>query len=228
MPDKLSFQERLAKIGREFDRLIYHIKIPKDSRQEVVIEYKGDEKLDGVFTTNADVTIKQVIELAGSTKVRVIVKSSGIGQQIKNMIFYFDPETPFYIKNGDVVSPNDKKLKQAITFNVEGINDFDTQEYSFGEVVEGEKVSFEFNYLGSDAIAGVKGTCGCTDVSLEGNTIRGKLNTEGLKGNVAKQVNVYFGDWDRQHESVNGILIPNKDSRITTLAIRGNTIPKPN
>lgn len=225
---KLSFQERLSQIGRDFNKLIYNLKIPKEGKEEVIIEYTGNEKLDGVFSSNADVVIRQVIEFAGSVKIKAIVKSSMLGQQMKNIVVYFDPDTPFYLKDGNKIIPNDKKLKQSINFNVECFNDFDSQEYNFGEVFEGDTPSFEFNYTGSDKITGVKGMCGCTDVNLDGNKIYGKLNTEGLKGNVAKTINVYFGEWDRQHESINGILIPNKNSRITTLAIRGNTIPRSN
>lgn len=226
MESKKGFQERLREASIGFDKLIHVLKIPKSSKQEVIITYKGEESLDGVYSDNQDITIRQVENFGNEVRIRVVARAQTPTSVTRAIVVYFDKEEPFYIKDGDKVIPNPSKLKQSIQFQITGINEFDTYEYNFGEVVEGDIIKFEFNYTGSDKIQGVKGTCGCTDVNLEGNRIYGALSTEGLVGNVAKTVNVYFGDYARNFESINGILIPNKDSKVVTLAIRGNTISR--
>lgn len=48
--------------------------------------------------------------------------------------------------------------------------------YQFDETPREETITFEFEYLGDDSeLLGVRGTCGCTDVWIEGNKIKGNL-----------------------------------------------------
>lgn len=219
-----SFQERLVSIGKGFDKLIHVVKLPKSGKQEIVITYKGDEVFEGVHSSTQDVEIRQVEQFAGETKVRVLVKCPFIGTQQRSIVFYFEPSTPFYLLDKQTVIPNTKKLKQAIQFQITGFSEFDNYEYNTEEVLEGSDVDFSFNYIGQNKIIGVKGTCGCTNVQVDGNRIFGKLTTQDIKGNFSKTINVYFGDYQRQYESINGVLLTSKDSYTTTLIIRGSTI----
>lgn len=221
-----SFQERLGKINKGFDKLIHQVTLPKDGRQEIVLTYKGDEIFDGVYTSFNDVIVSKVEEIEGGIKIYVRIKAIIADKQNRSVVVYFDPGVPFYKKDGDIIIPNDRKLKQTINISITGVQDFDTYEYNFGEVVEGDKIDFQFFYTGQDTISGIKGGCGCTDVNLDGSKIFGVLDTKGLNGNVAKTINVYFGEYNRQYEVSSGVLIPNKNSRLTTLTIRGFTIPK--
>lgn len=89
----------------------------------------------------------------------------------------------------------------CIQEKVPGIK-FDTRIYKFGEVDEGEKVSYTFTYLNSGTdtleIYEVRPTCGCTvpgDYTRE--VPRGKtgkipvvFNTKGFEGNVVKTIKV--------------------------------------
>ncbi len=220
------FQERLREISIGFDKLIHVVKIPRNGKKEIIITYKGDEKLDGVHCENNDITIRQVEDLGGEIRIRAVVRAVNDATIQRAIIVYFDPNEPFYVRDGHKIVPNTNKLKQSVQFQITGISEFNTYEYNFGEVIEGDTIKFEFFYTGQDTIEGVKGTCGCTDVNMDGSRIYGTLSTENLSGNVAKTVNVYFGDFARNFESSNGILIPNKDSKVATLAIRGNTIPR--
>lgn len=220
------FQSRLSKIGGDFSTTIVTVEEPRWGKKEVILSYKGEEEIDGILSEHDNIKIRNVAHIGGETLIRVLVQPTVLGTQQKTITVFFDPNSPFYVKNENgVVTPNPQKLKQQIIFQLKGISDFDTYEYDFGKVDEGKEVSFQFNYLGNYQITGVKGSCGCTNVKVEGNKIVGTLNTTNIKGSVSKTVYVYFGDHERQYESLNGILVPNKDSVTKILTIKGNTNP---
>lgn len=222
-----NFQERLVQLGRDFDNLIHVVQLPKGDKKQIEITYRGKEKLDGVFTESADISIREIVEVGGEIKIRVIVRCSMVGTQNKALTVYFDPESPFYTKDEDnIVRPNTKKLKQQINFQLKGANEFEKDTYDFGSVEEGDPIVFEFTYIGNRQISGVKGNCGCTNVKIDGNKISGILDTDKMRGSVGKSINVYFGDYERQFDSFHGILIPSKDSSLTQLTIKGNVLPK--
>lgn len=55
------------------------------------------------------------------------------------------------------------------------LTEFDSHIYDFGVAVPNEKVKFKFIYKGEDKLLGVKPSCGCTNLKLDGNEITGEL-----------------------------------------------------
>lgn len=217
-----SYQDRLVQLGREFEKLVFTKDVPRGAWQDFTVRYKGEEVFQGVLAENIDVVVKDVGKVQDATEILVSVRSSAVGKQQKFMTVYFDPMEPFYIKSeGSLVSPNLRKLKQQVQFVIQGTSNFDKEELNVGEVKGGSIVDFEFNYIGEREIGGVKGTCGCTNVSLNGNKITGQIDTTGFEEDWSKHVNVYIGDYKNYYYSKNGVLRLNPDCAIIPLIIKG-------
>ena len=99
---------------------------------------------------------------------------------------------------------------------------FDTDMHDFGEVVEGEKVSFSFKFTntgkGPLVITGIASSCGCTVGEYTHDTIK-----SGLQGDVT----VSFDSWKRvgfQQKSVTVNSNTNPSSQI--LRIKAMVIPE--
>ncbi len=217
------FQERLVKLGRDFEKLVFTQDVPRGTWADFVIRYKGSEVFQGVLAENIDVLVKDVGKVGDATEILVSVKSNSVSKQTKNLTVYFDPISPFYRKvNGSIVEPNTQKLKQQIQFIINGTSLFDTEELNIGEVDKDTIVQFEFEYRGTEPISGIKGTCGCTNVSLNVNKIIGQIDTNGFKGDWSKHVNVYLGDHENYYYSKDGVLKQNPSCSVIPLFIKGS------
>ena len=216
------YQERLVKLSRDFEKLVISSDVPRGTWKDFVVRYKGSEVFQGVLAENVDIVVKDVGKVQDSLEVLFSVRSSNIGKQNKVVTMYFDPTSPFYVRTSSgIIEPNTTKLKQQITFSINGTFDFDKEEINVGEVKEGSLVDFEFEYKGNVPLAGVKGTCGCTNVSINGNKISGQVNTSGFKNDWSKHVNVYLGDYENYYYSKDGVMKQNPNCSVIPLFIKG-------
>lgn len=221
----VEYQQRLVQLGREFDKLVVKSKQEVGSWQDHLIKYTGNEVFQGVLSENVDLVVKDVGVVQGVLEILVSVRASIPNVVNKSLTVYFDPQSPFYVKESSgKVEINTRKLKQQISFQVEGYSSFNTTIFDAGEIKEGTPVPFSFDYIGQREIYGVKGSCGCTNVSYEGNKVQGVIDTQGFKNEWTKTVNVYFGDVKNFYYSKNGVLKQNPECSMATLQIKGKII----
>lgn len=219
------FQKRLVELGRHFEKLVYKKDQEVASWHDYVIKYTGNEVFQGVLSENVDLVVKDVGVVQGVLEILVSARTQNVGVSNKSITIYFDPQTPFYTKDeGSKVEVNTRKLKQQINFQLTGFVNFDKLIFDSGTQRAGESVPFSFEYNGDRQISGVKGSCGCTNVSLNGNKITGIIDTTGFSNEWAKTVNVYFGDVANYYYSKDGVLKPNPDCSLATLQIKGKII----
>lgn len=220
-----SFQERLVQIGRDFEKLVHRVNVPRGALQRIRLVYKGLEQLDGIHhPDNSDVYVEKVtFNEDGHLIADVVVKASANGNKNNQLVFYFDPSIPFYLKNEDGrIEVNTRKLKQTVTIQTKGEVIFDKDKLTFTDVSEGDLLEFSFLHKGTDKIQGVKGSCGCTNVYLDGDLVKGALDTTGFKpGYFSKHINVYYGEYERIYNSVGGVLKQSPEAFLYTLTIDG-------
>lgn len=221
----VEYQKRLVELGRNFDKLVVKSKQEVGAWQDHLIKYTGNEVFQGVLSENVDLVVKDVGVVQGVLEILVSVRASLPNVANKSLTVYFDPQSPFYVKESSgKVEVSTRKLKQQINFQVEGVSAFNTTVFDTGEIKEGTPVPFSFEYIGEREISGVKGSCGCTNVSFEGKVVQGVIDTQGFKNEWTKTVSVYFGDVQNFYYAKNGILKQNPDCSMTTLQIKGKII----
>lgn len=217
-----NYQGRLVQLQRDFNKVVYTANAELGQWVDFVIEYKGEEVLDGVLNEDKDIFVKQVGKIAGQTLIKVSLKCNNVGVINKKLTIYFDDRSPFYIRTEKgKIEVTDRKLKTQITFQINVVLNFDKVTYDCGNHNKNDKVGFEFTYLGKESIKGVKGSCGCTDVQFEGNRIFGTIDTKDFKTTWAKNVTVYFGEFERPYESDGGIFVPSTKVHNVALSVKG-------
>jgi hypothetical protein len=99
---------------------------------------------------------------------------------------------------------------------------FDTLAHDFGDIKEGEKVDFDFNFInngkGSLLLTDVHASCGCTTPFYPKNII---------KPGEKEKIKVQYNSEGRPGKFTKGITVTaNTFPNVTKLRISGNVIPK--
>lgn len=120
------------------------------------------------------------------------------------------------------------KLEEKVALVSKGFEGGTT--FDFGSASPNEKVDFEFKYEGEIPIQAVKASCGCTNLRVEGNTIKGVLSI-GAEGQYSGQHSTHFLDKeDRVWRIQNNIAIPT-DPRLKPVPLaqlQGKRLPMEN
>ena len=103
---------------------------------------------------------------------------------------------------------------------------FDKTVYSFGQAPKNSTISFTFQYNGNHKIESVKGTCSCTDLKIDGNTITGQVRVgEGDKHGVkTTDISVYFFPDEPDYIINNGVRDVNPKKITINLRVTGKVI----
>ncbi len=102
------------------------------------------------------------------------------------------------------------------------MKNFDSPVYAFDAKPE-EEVAFEFIYEGEEVLQSIKPGCGCTDVSLAGNIIAGKITVGKAEPDTfSKYITVYFDDGEpycTENDKKN--MVPNPLKLTVSLTLTG-------
>lgn len=107
--------------------------------------------------------------------------------------------------------------------------------YIFPDSKRTDVIDFEFEYLGNEKeLLATKGSCGCTDVEIIGNKIKGRIRLAAAVSadnkDVQKSVSAAFGEslseptWIYQDENKKVAKLNSKSPIVINLTIKGKII----